>query len=155
MTTIRPTFQMPAALPPAPAPHVPVPGPTPTPRMDVAAEKYRALRDKKKEIQARHAAELAPFNEAMEQLEAVMLDALNQLGSNSMKTDAGTVYKSTRVSYSIADPDEFRNFVEANGLPQLYENRPSKEALEHYVAGGNPLPPGIKRSSDVTINVRK
>jgi len=157
MTTILPAFEMPPLVPaaPAPAPAV-VPGPAiPQPRMDLVAEKYRALRDKKKEIQARHTAELKPLIDAMDQLEAYLLDALNRTGSNSVKTDAGTIYKSTRVSYSIADPAEFRRFVEVNGLPELFENRPSKEALESYVNDGNPLPPGIKRSSDVTVNIRK
>lgn len=151
MTTVpAPAFQMPAAKP------AETPGPKPpAPRLDIAAEKYRQLRDKKKELQDRHKAELHPYNEALDQLEAAMLDALNQSGLQSARTEAGTVFKSSRTSYSIADPSVFREWVEANARPDFYENRPSKEALETYIAAGNPLPPGIKVSSEVTINVRK
>lgn len=72
-----------------------------------------------------------------------------------MRTDNGTVFKSVRTSISIADPDEFRQWVESQGKPDFYENRVSKEAVENYINAGNPLPPGLKVSSDTTVNVRK
>jgi hypothetical protein len=148
VTTIKPAFEMPAK--PAPAA-----GPVPVVRADQAADAYRKLRDKKSDIKKRHEEELRPINEAMDQLEVVLLDVLNSTGGNSIRTGAGTVFKSTRTTYSVSDPTAFREWVEQQGCPDMFENRVSKEALEAHIANGGTLPPGIKVSSDVTVTVRK
>ena len=118
-------------------------------------EKYRLLRDKKEEIVKRHKAELAPLNDAMDKIENVLLDVLNRTGSESTRTEAGTFFKVTRTSYSINDPAAFRAYVEAHNLPDLYENRVSKSALEELISRGETLPPGLKVSSEVSVNIRK
>ena len=123
--------------------------------MNFMAEKYRALRDKKAEIEARHKEELKPIREVMDQLEGLMQKQLNDAGSSSIKTDGGTVISSTRRSITIEDPDKFRSWCLANSMHQLLENRVSKEAVEEYVGKGNPLPPGLKVSSVSSIQVRK
>src|SRR5262245_34315508 len=50
---------------------------------------YVQVRDKKKEIEARHKEELKPYNDIIEKLETVLLDEFNRVGANSVKTDAG------------------------------------------------------------------
>jgi hypothetical protein len=141
------------------APVQPAPSPGPAPPQEVntgwLVEKYRQLRDKKKEVEDRHKTELAPFKQAMEQIETMLLSGLNQLNANSVQTPAGTAYRTTRTSYGVEDPAAFRAWVEAQNKPEFYENRVSKEALEAYVAAGNPLPPGLKVSSVTTVNIRK
>lgn len=151
---IQPAFVMPGMMPAVPAPP-PAPATPEAIPMDILAGKFRALRDKRDEIKARHTAELAPIKQAMDELGNVMLDALNRAGSNSMKTHGGTVYTSTLSSYSIDDPAVFRAWVESEGKPDFYANRVSKEALEAYLAEGNRMPPGLKVSSVVNVNVRK
>lgn len=116
---------------------------------------YRRLRDKKKEIEARHKSELGPFNEAMGKIEMVVLDHLNRTGVESARTDDGTAYKVTRRSYAIDDPGALRDYVEAHGLTDLYENRLSSTAIEDMLARGLPLPPGIRVSSSVYVNIKK
>jgi hypothetical protein len=123
--------------------------------MDMLVDKFRQLRDKKKEIETRHAKELKPFGDAMKQLETLMLDALNNAGANSVQTNSGTAFKSTRTSYTVEDPEAFRTWVEANSRPDFYENRASKEAIENWISEGKPMPAGLKVSSIVTLNVRK
>ena len=119
------------------------------------AQKYRALRDRVKEIKDRHKAELKPFTDAMEQLEAVGLHMLTEAKMNSVATDAGTIYTSTTKSYSCADPSAFRDWCEANGQSDLLEARIAKSAMESYLAEGHDLPPGVKASAFTRLNVRK
>ncbi len=131
-------------------------GPAPPPiAADWLVEKYRLLRDKKKEIEDRHAEELKPFRAAMDQIEAALLDDLNRNGANSIQTNSGTAYRTTRTSYGVEDPAVFRKWVEANNVPEFYENRVSKDAVQQYVEKYNQLPPGIKVSSVTTVNIRK
>lgn len=144
---------------PAPAPSAPQPGPAPpNPNqlpVDIAVDKYRQLRDREAEIKARHAQELAPFRAAMDAIEVSLMESLQNSGAKSVATAHGTAYLSTKKSFKIEDPAAFRQWCEANGKLDMYENRVSKEALETYLADGGAMPPGVKESGFTTVNVRK
>jgi len=80
---------------------------------------------------------------------------LEAQNASSMKTAAGTVIRAVRRSITVADPEEFRQWAEANGMMGMYQNRVSPEAVEAYVEQGNQLPPGLKHTAITTIQVRK
>lgn len=121
----------------------------------VLTEKYRQLRDLKDALAKLHTEQLRPIRDAMEAIEAHFLQVMLREGMSSIKTDGGTAYQQTRTSYKIDDPSEFRAWVEQNNRPDFYENRPSKDTLEAWVAAGNPLPPGVVVNSEVRVNIRK
>ena len=159
MTTPTPAFAMPPVAPSAVAvvtpPPAPQPGPAPLAPLDVLVDKYRQIRDKKKALDDARKAEIAPYSDALDQLEAMILDALNKAGVESVGTSAGTAFKTTRTSYTVKDPVAFREWIEQHGRNDLLETRISKEAIEDLIASGATLPPGIKISSEVKVNVRK
>lgn len=117
-------------------------------------EKYIALRNRKKDIEARHKAELKPLNDVMDQLEVLMLQFLQANGMKSVSTEAGTSFIVTRRSYKITDRDDFRSWCEVNGRTDFLEARPAKTAIDEYLEAGNPLPPGLDTSSDVAVQFR-
>lgn len=121
---------------------------------DVVVEKYVALRNKKKEIAERHKQEMAPFNDAMEQLEIFMLDRLNRTGTESVRTAMGTAFKVTQTSYKVEDPGTLRPWLEANDAGDLLETRISKTALNDWLDAGKPLPPGVGVSQFVQVQFR-
>lgn len=151
--TWKPAFVLPdeAVVPTPPVPAAPAP----VVRIDEAVAEYRSVRDQVAAIKKRHTEELEPFKETLEQLGSKLLDALNAAGTNSMRTDAGTAYKSTKVTYSIDDPVAFRAWVEREGKPEFYENRVSQEVVKSFVNDGAVIPPGLKVSSFTTVNVCK
>lgn len=153
---IQPAFHMePPAAPAAPTPPSTQPAP-PTMSLHDAILSYRKIRDKQDEIEDRHAEELKPYKDTRKQLEAYMQALLLSQGMNKASAPgAGTVYTSTRRSVSIENPAEFRAWVEAQGRPDFYENRVSKEALDTYLEEGGALPPGLKVSQVTTVNIRK
>ena len=59
------------------------------------------------ELKAEFDAKVAPLNEKMDKLEAKLLDVFNQTGMDSVKTESGTAYTTTRVTASVADKDVF------------------------------------------------
>lgn len=124
-------------------------------QMDEYVGRYVRVRDAKKELAKRHAGEMAPYNEALDQLYAAILDALNRGGVESSRTKSGTAYKSMRTSYTVADPAALRQWLEANNRFDLLETRVSKEAIENMLQGGDSLPPGLKVSSEVTLKVNR
>lgn len=122
---------------------------------DTLVEKYRAVRDRKNEIAERHKAELAPINEAMSAIESRLLSMFTEAGLSSVKTAHGTAYTSTSIKYTVEDPAALREFVESNNMPELLETRISKSAVDQYLEAGGSLPPGVKVSQHLSVNIRK
>ena len=102
--------------------------------IDVAkrVEQYVKLRDKIKEIKDRQKNELKPFNETLEQLNALLLAHLNGLNGNSVATDAGTVYRTEKKSASLADAEAFMKYVVANGAFDLLDRKANVTAVEDH-----------------------
>ena len=116
---------------------------------------YVAVRDKKKEMQDRHKAELAPLNEVLGGLEGVMLKYMQEQGVNSIAVDGGTAYQSKRTSFSVEDPVLFREWVTQQGDLTYFESRASKSMVEAYLESTGELPAGLKYSADLTVNFRR
>jgi hypothetical protein len=117
--------------------------------------KYIQLRDKKAQMKAEYEGAVAPIQAALDKAEAAMLTVMQQQGVESFRTDAGTVYQSTRTSASVADWDSAFGFIQANNLWNMLEKRVSKSAVDEYVAQNNDLPPGINYRSEITVGVRR
>jgi hypothetical protein len=60
-----------------------------------------------------------------------------------------------KVSVTTADVREFRRHIIGGEHWDLVDWRPSKTAINDLVDAGEPLPPGINRSTFVTANVRR
>jgi hypothetical protein len=118
-------------------------------------EQYLKLRDKKAEIAKRHKEELEPYNQALYALETLFQRAMDAQGLENLKTEAGTAYKSTVGSVSVADWDAFFEWVQENRAWHLVEKRPAKTAVEEVLEETGELPPGLDYSRTVKINVRK
>ena len=119
---------------------------------------YVKLRDLKTQLKDKHKAELAPIDEAMEQLEQVLLGALNAQNANSVKTASGTVYKSVKESASMADPAAFWSYVIASGNFDLIDKKANVTAVKAHIedpANNGQPPPGINFSSVALPRVRR
>ena len=116
------------------------------------------LRDLKTQLKDKHKAELAPIEEAMEQLEQVLLGALNAQNADSVKTASGTVYKSVKESASMADPAAFWSYVIASGNFDLIDKKANVTAVKAHIedpANGGQPPPGVTFSSVALPRVRR
>ena len=122
--------------------------------MDKLTEQYIALRNKIKKIKEAHKEELAPYNEALEKVENVFMQALLENGVDSMKTPHGTFYKSTVSRSSVADWDECFRFIVENEqwgiLAQSVNDTAVKELAEQGI-----VVPGVTTKTITRVNVRK
>lgn len=122
--------------------------------MDVMTAKYLALRRRVAEIKERHSAELAPYALVMGSLENWMLSDLNDAGVKSMRTDAGTVYTSTRTSAKVVAWSKTLDYIREHEAWELLEARVNKTAAEAVIQEtGEPIP-GVEVSRDTSLNVR-
>jgi hypothetical protein len=125
-------------------------------KLSEAVEIYIKLRDKKAQMKAEFDAKVAPITEKMDKLEAQLLDVFNKTGMDSVKTEFGTAYSTTRVTASIADREVFMEHVKTNEDWGLLEVRVSKTAVEQYrEQHDDELPPGVNIREERVVNVRR
>lgn len=125
-------------------------------KLSEAVELYIKLRDKKSQMKAEFDAAVAPIQEKIDQLEAKLLDVFNKTGMDSVKTEFGTAYTSTRTSVSVADRDAFLAYVKASGDFNMLDVRPSRSAIPEFAAANDgELPPGINMRTERVVNVRR
>lgn len=125
-------------------------------KLSEAVSLYIQMRDKKAQMKAEFDAQVAPLQEKMDKLEAKLLDVFNKVGMDSVKTEFGTAYATTRSSASVADRDTFMEYVKANEEWALLEVRVSKTAVDQFrSANDNELPPGINIREERVVNIRR
>jgi phage host-nuclease inhibitor protein Gam len=124
-------------------------------KLSDAVNLYIKMRDKKAQMKAEFDASVAPLNEKMEKLEAKLLEVFNKTGMDSVKTEFGTAYTTTRVTASVADREIFMTHVRENDDWAMLEVRASKSAVEQYRETHNDLPPGISMREERVVNVRR
>lgn len=116
---------------------------------------YRKLRDIKDDIKKKHSKELEPINSKLQTIEIWLLETLNKIGANSVKTANGTAYKATINRTKVVDWPAALKFIQENSLWHMLEQRVSKSAVEEYVESEGKAPPGVEVNSEVRVNVRR
>lgn len=123
--------------------------------LNTLVEKYVLLRDKKSQLKAKYDGDVAELDTTLDKIEAVLLKTFTESGMDSVKTAAGTAYKSTRTSVTVADWDAYRNHIIAHEAWELLEKRANKTAVEQYRAANDELPPGLNWREEQVVNVRR
>lgn len=124
-------------------------------KLSEAVAIYIKMRDKKAQMKAEFEASVAPLTEKMDKLEAKLLDVFNKTGMDSVKTEFGTAYTTTRVTASVADKEAFMNYVKDHEEWSLLEVRAAKTAVEQFRSIHDDIPPGISMREERVVNVRR
>lgn len=124
-------------------------------KLSEAVNIYIKMRDKKAQMKAEFDASIAPLNEKMEKLEAKLLEVFNKTGMDSVKTEFGTAYTTTRTTASVADREVFMNYVKDHEEWSLLEVRAAKTAIEQFRSIHDDIPPGISMREERVVNVRR
>lgn len=113
-------------------------------------ETYIKLRDQIKELEKKHKEELKPYREGLETIEGLLAQALYDNGADSMKTSAGTFYKSHWSRPQVQDWEKVLDYIVENERYDLFERRISKAVAEEIGEV-----PGVVFERGVKINVRR
>lgn len=125
-------------------------------KIDEAIEKYIELRDKKAEYRASYNAKVEKLDAALKKLEAAFLRSFEKSGQRSAQgANGGTAFIKERTSDKVVDRQAYLEFLEATGNLDLIESRVNKSALDDFIEENGDLPPGVTRSTELTINVRR
>lgn len=123
--------------------------------IDELVHQYVMLRDRIKKADDAHKERLKPAKEYQDALAARMLEKLNEMGGESVRTPHGTTYRTTRKSASIADGQAFRKYVIDSEGYDLVDWRANANAVEDFIKSEGTPPPGVNYSTSYTIGVRR
>lgn len=129
--------------------------PEPPENFDELVDQVVRLRDKIKAADDAHKQRTATARAYKERLEAKLLERLNSVGGDSIKTPHGTAYRTTRRNASIADGGAFREFVVSQNAFDLVDWRANAPAINDYIRANKSPPPGVNYSETYTVGVRR
>lgn len=118
--------------------------------MNQLIDYYVQLRDRKKELQAKHKEELEPIDAGLMKLEARMQEQMGELGVEKVGGDAGTVYTKVNTNVMVEDWQSVVDYVKDNDAFDLLEKRVAKSAAIERADV-----PGLRFSNVKTIQVRR
>ena len=118
-------------------------------------ELYIKLRDRRKERKAAYEAEDLKDKGYQEKIELKLMTFFNESGGDSVKTSAGTAYKTTRTSATVEDWPTALEFIKSHEAWDMLEHKVSKTFVEEYIKDNEAVPPGVNISRQFTVNVRR
>lgn len=127
----------------------------PPQNIEELVEQFVKLRDRLKEADDDHKKKTKAAREYLDKLNGKLLERLNEIGGESVKTAAGTVYRTTRRSATIADGDAFRQFVIANEAFDIVDWRANATAVDDFIRSEGSPPPGVNFTTAFTVGVRR
>ena len=118
-------------------------------------DRYIQIRSAKEELAKKQKADNARINNALDKIEAMLMAQMEDIGSDSIKTKAGTCYRSIRTSVKVEDRETFLDFVKTNEAWELLESRAAKKDVETFLEEHQDIPPGLSIRRDAIVGVRR
>jgi hypothetical protein len=119
------------------------------------AAAYVKMRDTKLAIQHAADAKIEPIEDALKQIKVALSDRLKAVGAESIRTKAGTVFRSVKRFTNVGDWASFHEYLWENKRFDLLQRRVNNPGVISIVEDTGVIPPGCVIVSEEEINIRK
>jgi beta-xylosidase len=114
------------------------------PKIDELVETYFKLGAKLTKMDAEYEAAIKPYKEGQDKVKGMIVEAMDEMGVENVKTAHGTPYFSHPETYKVTDPEQFIQWViDAGAYSVLPETITRKTELRSAIADNEP-PPGVE-----------
>lgn len=117
---------------------------------------YVKIRDAKAKLQAEVSEREKKLENDLRIVRAALLKYMGDSGLDSVRSEAGLVYRTLKTRYWTSDWESMHRFIIENELPEFLEKRLNQGAVKSFLEE-NPehVPPGLNVDSEYTVTVRK
>ena len=124
--------------------------------MGKCVKAYLKIKAKRTELSANFDTEDTILKNQQELIKTELLDYLKENDLKSVKTEAGTFYKTVKTRYWTSDWEEMHKFVLEHEVPEFFEKRLSQGVIKQFLEE-NPeaVPKGLNSDSEFAVTVRK
>lgn len=117
---------------------------------------YIKIRDARSKLKLDFDVADKALTEQMDIIKRALLDHCKEHGVDSVRTENGLFFRSTRTRYWTSDWSAMHAFIIENQLPEFLEKRLNQTAVKEYLAEHPDTPlPGLNTDSEYSISVRK
>ena len=126
------------------------------PDLDRIIGVYLKIRDKKAQITSELKDKLDELDDKLKVISDVLLEHCKENNVESVRTEHGTFYRSTKTKYWTGDWEAMSQFIIDNNAVDLMEKRIHQGNMRVFLEE-NPdlLPPGLNVDSEYTVTVRR
>jgi len=117
---------------------------------------YLKMKAKRSELASKYADEDGAIKTQMDMVKHALLNHCKETGADSVRTEEGLFYRTTRQSYWTSDWESMGKFIVDHKVPELLEKRIQQTNMKQFLEE-NPelLPPGLNVDSEYTVTVRR
>lgn len=123
--------------------------------LDRLIAQYVELRDTKTKLTAEAKEQVGALDDKMGKLEVDILQQLNAMGVESVRTKEGTAYKKTTRSTTVGSWDDFLPWVKETDSWHMLNRAANKTAVLEYLDEQEELPPGINLFSKIEVSINR
>jgi hypothetical protein len=117
---------------------------------------YIKMRDKKAEVAHELEEKVSKIEQDMKTVKTAILAHMKEIGAESLRTEAGIVYRTVRTTYATSDWESMHKFILEHGVPDLLEKRLQQTNLKAFLEE-NPdlIPPGLNANNEYSVTVKR
>ena len=117
---------------------------------------YIKMRDKKAEVTHELEEKILKIENDMKTVKTAILSHMKEIGAESLRTEAGIVYRTVRTTYATSDWESMHKFILEHGVPDLLEKRIQQTNMRAFLEE-NPdmLPPGLNANSEYSVTIKR
>ena len=117
---------------------------------------YLKMKAKRSELKAKYTEDDEAISTQMDMVKKALLQHCKDTGVDSVRTEEGLFYRTTRQSYWTSDWESMGKFILEHKVPELLEKRIQQTNMKQFLEEHPELlPPGLNVDSEYTITVRR
>ena len=126
-------------------------------KLEELVKAYIAIRNKRDANAREFDAKDKELKAELAQLDQVMLNSCNEIDADSIKTNSGTIIKTTKENFVCGDWDNFKRYIVQEDAIDLLQQRIHQTNFKEFLSNRTDegLPPGISSMKEFQIIVRK
>lgn len=122
---------------------------------ETAMQRYIDLRDKRSALKKAFEEKDDALKAFQDKIEAWLLKKMQELGSDTIKNDAGTAYITVKSRFSCADWPGLWQWLQENKRVDMLEKRISSKAVQEFEEENGALPPFLNVSKEREVSIRR
>lgn len=124
--------------------------------LEQTVDAYVRIRDLKRDLADETAKKIAEYDSDLKELTLYMLEKMQEVGADSIRTSTGTIIKSVKTKYWTNNWDAMWSFIRQNSAMELLEKRLHQTNMKQFLEENKDLhPPGLNVDSEYVVTIRK
>jgi hypothetical protein len=117
---------------------------------------YIKMREKKAELTKELDDKIAHVEDQMRTVKTAILDHMKEIGAESLRTEAGIVYRTVKTKYATSDWESMNKFILEHGVPELLTKSLNQTNMKAFLEE-NPdlLPPGLNANMEYSVTIKR